>query len=172
MKRTRFTEEQIIGVLREQEAGTTVADLCRKHGMSSATFDAWKAKSGGIDVSDAKRLKALEEENATLKRPTCGVSDKGSELTSNAALRWAEENGVGWQYIQARQADPERLRRERHRTPSRRAPERDALPLAAAGPCHARRLASGLHRRPPALEPRLARARRLRPALGQPQQGT
>ena len=68
MKRNRFTEEQIIGVLREQEAGAVVAELCRKHGMSSATFYAWKAKDGGMDVSDAKRLRALEDENARLKR--------------------------------------------------------------------------------------------------------
>ncbi len=68
MKRKRFTEEQIIGVLREQEAGAKVADLCRRHGISEATFYNWKAKFGGMDVSDAKRLKALEDENARLKK--------------------------------------------------------------------------------------------------------
>ena len=68
MKRSKFTEAQIIGILREQEAGAKTAELCRRHGISSATFYAWKAKFGGMDVSDAKRPKALEEENARLKR--------------------------------------------------------------------------------------------------------
>ena len=68
MKRGRFTEEQIIGVLREQEAGMKVTELCRKHGISEPTFYAWKAKFGGMSVSDAKRLKQLEDENAKLKR--------------------------------------------------------------------------------------------------------
>ena len=68
MKRSRFKEEQIIAILREQEAGSPTADVCRKHGVSSATFYKWKAKFGGLDVSDAKRLKALEEENAKLKK--------------------------------------------------------------------------------------------------------
>ena len=68
MKRSKFTEEQIIGILREQEAGAKTAELCRRHGISSATFYAWKTKFGGMEVSDAKRLKALEDENARLKR--------------------------------------------------------------------------------------------------------
>jgi putative transposase len=68
MKKQRFTEEQIILVLKEQEAGAKAADLCRKHGISEATFYNWKAKYGGMEVSEAKRLKALEEENAKLKK--------------------------------------------------------------------------------------------------------
>jgi putative transposase len=68
MKRSRFTEEQIIAILREQETGVPVADLCRKHGLSSPTFYKWKAKFGGLDVSEARRLRALEDENAKLKR--------------------------------------------------------------------------------------------------------
>ena len=68
MKPSRFTEEQIIGILREQEAGAATADVCRKHGVSSATFYKWKAKFGGLDVSDARRLKALEDENGKLKK--------------------------------------------------------------------------------------------------------
>jgi putative transposase len=67
MKRSQYTEEQIIGILKEQEAGTPVAELCRKHGMSDATFYAWKSKYGGLEVSEAKRLRALEAENAKLK---------------------------------------------------------------------------------------------------------
>ncbi|WP_155773509.1 IS3 family transposase [Rhizobium leguminosarum] len=68
MKKQRFTEEQIIAVLKEQEAGAKAADLCRKHGISEATFYNWKAKYGGMEVSEAKRLKALEDENARLKK--------------------------------------------------------------------------------------------------------
>jgi putative transposase len=68
MKRSRFTEEQIIGLLREQEAGQKTADVCRRHGISEATFYKWKAKFGGMEVTDAKRLKLLEVENAKLKK--------------------------------------------------------------------------------------------------------
>ena len=68
MKRSKFSEEQVIAILREQEAGAKTADVCRRHGISSATFYAWKAKYGGMEPSDAKRLKALEDENAKLKR--------------------------------------------------------------------------------------------------------
>ena len=68
MKRARFTEEQIIGVLREHEAGAKTGDLARKHGISEATLYNWKAKYGGMDVSDAKRLRSLEEENRRLKK--------------------------------------------------------------------------------------------------------
>ncbi len=68
MKRSRFTEEQIIGVLKKHQAGMSAADLCRKHGISDATFYTWRSKYGGMDVSDAKKLKALAAENGKLKK--------------------------------------------------------------------------------------------------------
>ena len=68
MKRSRFSEEQIIGILKEHQAGATAADLCRKHGISDATFYKWRSKYGGMEVSDARRLKTLESENAKLKK--------------------------------------------------------------------------------------------------------
>lgn len=68
MKRSRFSEEQIIAVLKEQEAGMPTAEVCRRHGISSATFYKWKSKFGGLEVSDARRLRALEQENSRLKK--------------------------------------------------------------------------------------------------------
>ena len=68
MKRSMFSDEQIIEILKEQEAGTVTADVCRRHGISEATFYKWKAKFGGLEVTEAKRLRTLEEENAKLKK--------------------------------------------------------------------------------------------------------
>ena len=81
MKRTRFTEEQIIAILKEQEVGVPVADLCRKHGVSNASIYKWKAKYGGMDVSEARRLKALADENARLKKLLA------DSMLDNAALK-------------------------------------------------------------------------------------
>ena len=68
MKRSRFSDEQIIWILKEQESGAVTADVCRRHGISEATFYKWKAKFGGLEVTEAKRLRTLEEENAKLKK--------------------------------------------------------------------------------------------------------
>jgi len=88
MKRSRFTEEQIIGILKEQEAGVPVADLCRKHGVSNASIYKWKAKYGGMDISEAKRLKALEDENARLKKLLADAMLDNSALKDLLGKKW------------------------------------------------------------------------------------
>jgi putative transposase len=88
MKHHRFTEEQIIGMLREQEAGQKTADVCRKHGISEATFYKYKAKYGGLEVSDAKRLRALTDENAKLKRLLAEAMLDNAVLKDLASKKW------------------------------------------------------------------------------------
>ena len=88
MKRSKFTEEQIVAILREQEAGSKTVDVCRKHGVSTATFYAWKAKYGGMDVSETKRLKALEDENARLKRLLADAMLDNTALKDLLGRKW------------------------------------------------------------------------------------
>ncbi len=88
MKKQRFTEEQIIAVLKEQEAGAKASDLCRKHGISEATFYNWKAKYGGMEVSEAKRLKTLEDENARLKKLLAEQMLDAAALRELLAKKW------------------------------------------------------------------------------------
>jgi len=88
MKRSRFNEEQIIAILREQEAGARTEEVCRKHGISSATFYKWKARYGGLEVSDARRLKALDEENRRLKKLLAEAMLDNAMLKDIAAKKW------------------------------------------------------------------------------------
>jgi putative transposase len=88
MKRNRFTEEQIIGFLKEHELGAKAADICRKHGISEATFYNWKAKFGGMDVSEAKRLRALETENGKLKRLLADAMLDNAALKDLLSKKW------------------------------------------------------------------------------------
>ena len=88
MRRSRFSEEQIIGILREQEAGVATAEVCRKHGISGATFYKWKARFGGLDVSEARRLRALEDENARLKKLLAEAMLDNAMLKDVASKKW------------------------------------------------------------------------------------
>jgi len=88
MRASRFTDEQIIGILQEQDAGAKTADVCRRHGISSATFYKWKAKYGGLDVSDAKRLRTLEAENARLKKLLADAMLDNAMLKEIATKKW------------------------------------------------------------------------------------
>ena len=88
MKRSRFSEEQIIGMIKEQEAGMATAEVCRKHGISSASFYKYKAKFGGMDVSDARRLRLLEDENARLKKLLADQMLDNAVLKDVAAKKW------------------------------------------------------------------------------------
>ena len=88
MKRLRFTEEQIIAVLKEAEAGAKTADQARRHGVSEATIYNWKAKYGGLEVSEARRLRALEDENAKLKRLLADAMLDNAGLKGLLAKNW------------------------------------------------------------------------------------
>jgi putative transposase len=88
MKHSRFSEEQIIGILKEQESGMPTAEVCRRHGISGATFYKWKAKYGGLEVSDAKRLKSLEDENMRLKKLLAEAMLDNAVLKELSSKKW------------------------------------------------------------------------------------
>jgi len=88
MKRSRFNEEQIIGILKEQEGGMPTVEVCRRHGISSATFYKWKSKFGGLEVSEARRLRSLEEENSRLKKLLAEAMLDNAVLKDLASKKW------------------------------------------------------------------------------------
>lgn len=88
MKKSRFTEEQILAILKQVEAGRKVEDVCREHGISAATFYTWRSKYGGLELSEAKRLKALEEENTKLKVLVAELSLDNKILKDLATKKW------------------------------------------------------------------------------------
>ena len=88
MKKSRFSEEQIIKILKEKEAGAKLADLCRRHGISEQTFHRWKAKFGGMEINDARRLKQLEDENRRLKHLVADLTLDNQALKAITAKKW------------------------------------------------------------------------------------
>jgi putative transposase len=88
VRKSRFTDEQIIAILKEQEAGMPTAEVCRKHGISSASFYKYKAKFGGMEVSDARKLRALEDENARLKKLVADLSLDNAMLKDVNSRKW------------------------------------------------------------------------------------
>ena len=88
MKKTRFTETQIVSILKEVDAGLKVEDICRKHGISEHTFYRWKAKYGGLEVSEARRLKAVEDENRRLKTLVADLTLDNQMLKAVVARKW------------------------------------------------------------------------------------
>jgi len=88
MRKSRFSEEQIIKILKEKEAGAKLADLCRRHGISEQTFHRWKAKFGGMEVNEARRLKQLEDENRRLKHLVADLTLDNQALKAIAAKKW------------------------------------------------------------------------------------
>jgi putative transposase len=88
MKRSRFTEEQIIGIVKQLEAGAKIGDICRKHGVSEQTAYRWKAKYGGMEISEAKRLKQLEDENRRLKRVVADLTLDNQALKDVISRNW------------------------------------------------------------------------------------
>jgi len=88
MRKSRFSEEQIIGILRQRQAGVSVGDLCRRHGISEQTYHRWKKKYGGMDVDEARRLKHLEDENRRLKRLVADLTLDNQMLKDVVSKKW------------------------------------------------------------------------------------